>query len=190
MNSTDGQDKKGFTVIEVALVLAIAGLIFMMVFLALPALNRTQRDSQRRDDMSLFLRNVKDYQTNNRGSLPAFSGSESEVTWNLARSASDDDLTWKGFYKKYLGENFVDPDGEPYTLAIMKCEATTSGGECSNSVASIVNGLQNQSFPNGHKLHIVLQATCSGEKAVGTTNPRKLAALYRLEGAGVYCANT
>ena len=32
------QTKKGFTIIEVVLVLAIAGLIFLMVFIALPAL--------------------------------------------------------------------------------------------------------------------------------------------------------
>lgn len=39
---------KGFTIIEVVLVLAIAGLIFLAVFLALPALQRNQRDTQRK----------------------------------------------------------------------------------------------------------------------------------------------
>ena len=39
---------KGFTIIEVALVLAIAGLIFLIVFIALPALQRSQRDNARR----------------------------------------------------------------------------------------------------------------------------------------------
>ena len=43
---------KGFTIIEVVLVLAIAGLIFLMVFLALPALQRSQRDTQRKNDMA------------------------------------------------------------------------------------------------------------------------------------------
>ena len=41
------KSKKGFTIIEVVLVLAIAGLIFLMVFIALPALQRTQRNTQR-----------------------------------------------------------------------------------------------------------------------------------------------
>lgn len=40
--------KNGFTIIEVVLVLAIAGLIFAMVFIALPALQRAQRDAQRK----------------------------------------------------------------------------------------------------------------------------------------------
>lgn len=44
----DFSSKKGFTIIEVVLVLAVAGLIFLMVFIALPALQRSQRDSQRK----------------------------------------------------------------------------------------------------------------------------------------------
>ena len=44
--------KNGFTIIEVVLVLAVAGLIFLMVFLALPALQRSQRDTQRKSDIA------------------------------------------------------------------------------------------------------------------------------------------
>ena len=49
---------KGFTIIEVVLVLAIAGLIFLAVFLALPALQRNQRDTQRKNDMSRLIINI------------------------------------------------------------------------------------------------------------------------------------
>ena len=70
MEKGNSYDKAGFTIIEVVLVLAIAGLIFLMVFIAFPALSRTQRDSKRRDDISILLKKVKDYQTNNRGALP------------------------------------------------------------------------------------------------------------------------
>ncbi|MBP6924997.1 type II secretion system protein [Candidatus Saccharibacteria bacterium] len=38
LKTPNNQTKKGFTIIEVVLVLAIAGLIFLMVFIALPAL--------------------------------------------------------------------------------------------------------------------------------------------------------
>ena len=50
MTKSNTKSKKGFTIIEVVLVLAIAGLIFLMVFVALPALQRSQRDTQRRDE--------------------------------------------------------------------------------------------------------------------------------------------
>ena len=48
MKTLMNKDKNGFTIIEVVLVLAIAGLIFLMVFIALPALQRSQRDTQKK----------------------------------------------------------------------------------------------------------------------------------------------
>ena len=55
--------KSGFTVIEVALVLAIAGMIFLMVFIALPALQRSQRDTSRREAVARVISDIKDFQT-------------------------------------------------------------------------------------------------------------------------------
>lgn len=65
------QQKKGFTIIEVVMVLAIAGLIFLMVFIALPAMYRGQRDTQRREDISRFMSQLSSYSTNNRNNIPA-----------------------------------------------------------------------------------------------------------------------
>lgn len=65
------QKSKGFTIIEVVLVLAIAGLIFMMVFIALPALQRSQRDTQRKNDLSRVQTAITNYTSANRGNLPA-----------------------------------------------------------------------------------------------------------------------
>ena len=59
--------KQGFTIIEVVLVLAIAGLIFLMVFVALPALQRSQRDTARRNDLARVDTSLVQYQTNNQG---------------------------------------------------------------------------------------------------------------------------
>lgn len=63
------QQRRGFTIIEVVLVLAIAGLIFLMVFIALPALRRSRADTQRRNDASAFMSQMNQYQTNNRGKV-------------------------------------------------------------------------------------------------------------------------
>jgi len=63
-------NKKGFTIIEVVLVLAIAGLIFLMVFIALPALQRNQRDQARKTDVSTIASAVTSYTSNNRGAFP------------------------------------------------------------------------------------------------------------------------
>jgi prepilin-type N-terminal cleavage/methylation domain-containing protein len=55
MHKNERKLKTGFTIIEVVLVLAIAGLIFLMIFIALPALQRSQRDTQRKRDADRFL---------------------------------------------------------------------------------------------------------------------------------------
>jgi prepilin-type N-terminal cleavage/methylation domain-containing protein len=64
------ENNKGFTIIEVVLVLAIAGLIFLMVFIALPALQAGQRDTARKSDASAVVAAVNSYISNNRGQFP------------------------------------------------------------------------------------------------------------------------
>ena len=59
----------GFTIIEVALVLAIAALIFLVVFLAVPALQRNQRDDARKRDVSNVVEAVTSY-TANKNAAP------------------------------------------------------------------------------------------------------------------------
>ena len=67
------QTVKGFTIIEVVLVLAIAGLIFLMVFVALPALQSGQRDTARKNDVGSVATAVSNYTANNRGNFPTTS---------------------------------------------------------------------------------------------------------------------
>lgn len=81
------QNKKGFTIIEVVLVLAIAGLIFLIVFLALPQLQESQRDTNRRADVGRIIAGINSYAANNSGSLPA---SETEVNSDVVGAYVED----------------------------------------------------------------------------------------------------
>lgn len=66
-----GKRELGFTIIEVFLVLAIAGLIFLTVFLALPALQKSQRDNTRKqEDVGRVAAGIQEYIANN-GSMSA-----------------------------------------------------------------------------------------------------------------------
>ena len=65
--------RKGFTIIEVVLVLAIAALIFLMVFIAFPALQRNQRDTARKQELSKVISAVTSYQSAKRGASPVAS---------------------------------------------------------------------------------------------------------------------
>jgi len=60
----------GFTIIEVMIVLAIAGLILLVVFLAVPALQRNARNTQRREDAGNLLSAVSEYEANNNSAIP------------------------------------------------------------------------------------------------------------------------
>ena len=61
---------KGFTIIEVLIVLAVAGLVMLIVFLAVPALQRNSRNTQMRSDAASVLAGGNEFITNNNGSLP------------------------------------------------------------------------------------------------------------------------
>src|SRR5665213_2532351 len=63
---------KGFTIIETLIVLAIAATIFLVVFLAVTALNRSSRNTQRKDDAAALIAGFSEYGSNNSGTLPAF----------------------------------------------------------------------------------------------------------------------
>ena len=69
INKRDRQES-GFTIVEVMIVLAIAGLILAIVFIAVPALQRNSRDAQRKADISGLQSAVATYVGNNNGSVP------------------------------------------------------------------------------------------------------------------------
>lgn len=77
-------NQKGFSIIEVVLVLAIAGLIFLMVFVALPALQRSQRDQARRSDVGVVGSAISSYASNNRGKLPTSTADLRQYVDNLS----------------------------------------------------------------------------------------------------------
>lgn len=61
---------EGFTIIEVLIVLAIAGLIMLIVFLAVPALQRNSRNTERRNEASRLLTTANEFVTNGNGTMP------------------------------------------------------------------------------------------------------------------------
>lgn len=159
------KQKTGFTIIEVVLVLAIAGLIFLMVFVALPALQRSQRDTQRRDDMARFSSQLSQYQANNNGAVPtATKAGYDDFIANYLRAASD---------------SFVDPSGVNYNAAsVTVCENASS---CTQK--SVAND-----YTTGN-IRIYTNATCNGESPSYSEGDRKIAFTYKLESAGIYCGH-
>lgn len=161
MNKTHKQQGDGFTIIEVVLVLAIAALILLMVFLALPALQRGQRDTQRKQDMSRLQSAVNTYKSSNRGQAPAPG-------------------EWGNFFTNYLklnGDEFADPSGEDYAPVVQTTGSATMPGAFGTA------GVANEN------IYIFPGASCNGSTATGAIKSaaRKVAIVKPLEGGGFFC---
>jgi prepilin-type N-terminal cleavage/methylation domain-containing protein len=158
------KQKKGFTIIEVVLVLAIAGLIFLMVFIALPALQRGQKDSQRDQDLSRAQTAIQSYQKNNRNNLPA----------------AADMGTFATNYLKVGGETFVDPSGKDYAFTSETSTGALTGDKATSDATKAGQTTVRIFFTNG--------ATCGdgGALNAGQGN-RKIAFRLALEGGGIAC---
>ena len=61
---------KGFTIIEIMIVLAIAGLIMLIVFLAVPTVQKTVRDTGRKQVASTVSAELNDYRVEHSLSYP------------------------------------------------------------------------------------------------------------------------
>lgn len=68
--SNNNKLTKGFTIIEVMIVLAIAGLILAVVLIAIPQLQKNQRNEARKNVLSRLSAEVNNYVGNNEGEVP------------------------------------------------------------------------------------------------------------------------
>ncbi len=177
------KNKKGFTIIEVVLVLAIAGLIFLMVFIALPALQRTQRNTQREDDMARVISAINDYQTNNNGKTPFNNLSKGSLGLFVKRyidsACTEPSSTASGKTAfTSCGQQFSDPDGSPYQIIYV--------GDAPGNNQSVVSKLNNGNF--NHTFYGFTNASCGDEGMVlKGTGVRQVAIFFVEEGGAIVC---
>lgn len=102
-------NKRGFTLIEVVLVLALGGLIFLLAFLAFQQASTNRRDTQRRSDAGRIVSELENYR-GDRGSYPSSSTSTDDC------SETDAD-SFGNFLRTYMceGGRFESPQGA-YTV--------------------------------------------------------------------------
>jgi prepilin-type N-terminal cleavage/methylation domain-containing protein len=103
------KNRRGFTIIEVLIVLAVAGLIILIVFLAVPALQRAQRDTRRKNDLSKFYAAVLEYQNN------------SGTTNTPFMFTATDSVAFDNFVHTHLG-----PEFDTYDIEFKDREASHS----------------------------------------------------------------
>ena len=153
---------KGFTIIEVVLVLAIAGLIFLMVFIALPALQSGQRDTARKADVSAVAAAVNSYSSNNKGAFPA---SALVIAKQMGSSAAVGTATVP----------LVGVSGNTSTIAVATIPAAATATSAANVTAADA------------AVTVIQKATCdvvgpTGVVGVKLGSSRQYAVITRLEG--------
>jgi prepilin-type N-terminal cleavage/methylation domain-containing protein len=171
------KNKKGFTIIEVVLVLAIAGLIFLMVFIALPALQRSQRNTRRRSDMARILSSYTDYAANNGGKMPK-TNEQLAILVNRyitgsSSYATKDTVTTTGMSCGNF-DQFCDPDGTSYYFATPTTTTATVTGDFDHQIR--------------YYYHAKCDASTEGKTIAGNGDD-DVAIVYILEGGAVYCGD-
>lgn len=152
------QGQSGFTIIEVMIVLAIAGLILLIVFLAVPALQRNAHNTSAKNDVSGLLGAMNEYVNNNNGTVPT------KVTANGQNAVQFGGATACGT----AGANCSDAKIGYYT-----------SGQVTLSTAFT------NAFP-ASGVKIVENATCNGNTPAAGTG-RNYVALFTLEGGAQEC---
>lgn len=136
-------NQKGFTIIEVMIVLVIAAVILLIVFLAVPALQRNSRNTQRKNDVANLLAGMGEYAANHNGNLPDDDQFEDDVLPNVKLGFyTNADIEWTA--EPPLGtDNTLATGNEkvwinPYT----KCNSdgtAVEGGGTSRQYAALFN---------------------------------------------------
>jgi prepilin-type N-terminal cleavage/methylation domain-containing protein len=161
---------EGFTIIEVMIVLVIAGLILLIVFLAVPALQRSARNTSRKSDASALASSMTEYLNNNNGVLPTAITNAAGAVQFTGLAATNAKM---GYYTTGVGQGNAD-----VYLTNQAGLGTYTGGGSKDYVA------------------VVTGATCGVGAAQGTATPtyttvaasaHAFAVLYEIEtGSNTY----
>ena len=118
---------EGFTIIEVLIVLAIAGLIMLIVFLAVPALQRNSRNNARRNDVARVGGEVNEFIANRNGTMPVEADMAGIMTnvGNLAGYATTDRVANATGVQAVIGATANQPRFRLVTGA--RCNTTNDG---------------------------------------------------------------
>jgi prepilin-type N-terminal cleavage/methylation domain-containing protein len=165
---------EGFTIIEVMIVLAIAGLIMVIVFIAVPQLQRNQRDNARQNIANRIKAEIESYAGNNQGTYPFSPG----TTNNYAGTACTASVTgcWDNFVTNYI-TNKVKAEDPSTGVDVVKTGATVTTGAPQLYAAAVGTAI-NADVTKGD-FYVTYAAACDGEniKASPATTPAAAAAL-------------
>ena len=161
---TKSSNSRGFTIVEVMFVLAIAGMIMLIVFLAVPALQRNARNTQRKSDASRVAAALTDFVSNSNGALPNLG-----ADW-----ATDCDTVVKDAGK--LGA----------VNATLGCDTVVDGSAVHTGKLAASAGALTAPTAVRDTFLLDEKGVCKSSGATSSGQSRQMALLYTVEGGGGY----
>jgi prepilin-type N-terminal cleavage/methylation domain-containing protein len=176
-NLVKSKRAEGFTIIEVMIVLAIAGLIMVIVFIAVPQLQRNQRDNARQNIVNRVEAEIQTYGGNNQGVYPFLTTGTGVGTWS-------------DFYGRYVNNGTKLVKVEDPSTGTDVFTATTNAPIPYAAAMTGGTGLP----ANRGDFAVVYGASCNGENlqasGIATPTTRNFAVLIGLDRAGTrYCVD-
>jgi prepilin-type N-terminal cleavage/methylation domain-containing protein len=169
-------NSEGFTIIEIMIVLVIAGLILLIVFLAVPALQRSARNTSRKADASALAASVSEFINNNNGVVPttlANAAGAGTLTGPTGTASASSKL---GYYT--TGAGAANGDAEVVKQTALP---TYTGGGGHDYLAVVTGGVCAAAGAN--------QGTAAPTWAITAASARSFVVVYQIEtGNGLYQA--
>lgn len=167
-----GHKDGGFTIIEVLIVLAIAGLILAIVLIAIPQLQRNQRNQARRDVVNRIKTEIDAYAGNNNGQIPADAADLNSV------------------YTRYL-----DCSGTAAAPTADSCGVDINGPSTGLPMPTSIPGTELQGgelapATSEDAISYNAEYSCDGENLTSESGSRRVYAMWTtLEGGATYCVD-
>jgi prepilin-type N-terminal cleavage/methylation domain-containing protein len=166
------KQQKGFTIIEVMIVLAIAGLIMVVVLIAVPQLQRSQRNNAAKAVLDRTFTEIQNYATNNNGKYPATTGElDGFCTRYLEKTGAS--------CANETGATFINDPKTGTPVRVAYSSTTTAGPSVPTNGNSRTLTVYSLSTGTGFQ--------CSGEDVVAGSGGRQVAATIALEGGAMAC---
>lgn len=177
-------EQNGFTIIELALVLALAGLVFLVVFLAVPAMQRNERDEARRRDVASVMQSVINSVANRNAPIVVPLSYSNGLVYNgRVPVTGSADLTKLGSYLGEMSKN----------IEYIRVANGGDGRFPNYDDVSAEPGDGGDSIPHINEIVVYRGASCVNHDGITTANKQFVAVAVQLENGGgkqYYCQGT
>ena len=149
------KNQSGFTIIEVLIVLAIAGLIMVAVFTAVPALQRNGTNTTKRGDASKVLGAVAEFVSNNNGRVPSLAANATTIKTSANANSAASVTLVTGFASI---AQLTDTDSFEVVTGAICNSAAVGVAAAGNPAASALSGMALAGSPRSYVVLFAVDA--------------------------------